>query len=128
MEPREDRLMKRRRWGVIVLIGCGIFSLAASAQAGESGTVACATPACGYHFNLTIGGSKRSPSVTGYCPATKKFVQVKLNSWNDYRKPIEHPDCPKPLQPIYDGAQVAQIPCPQCGNLTLKYQEEFLFD
>jgi hypothetical protein len=112
----------------LLLICCGILGLAAPAQAGESGTVACATPACGYHTNLTIGGSKLSPSVTGYCPATKEFVRVKLTSWNDYRKPIEYPGCPKPLQPIYDGAQVSDIPCPQCGNLTLKYQRKLFFD
>ena len=101
----------------------------APAMAGEAGTVSCATPGCGYHANLSIGGGMKSPSVTGYCRSTKKFVRVKLKSWDDYRKIIPKcPDCPEPIRPIYHGNQVAEIPCPQCGHLTLHYDRRFLFD
>ncbi len=30
----------------------------------------------------------KSPSLTGYCRSTKKFVRVKLKSWDDYRKTV----------------------------------------
>ena len=60
---------------------------------------------------------------TGYCRSTKKFVRVKLKSWDDYREIIPAcPDCPEAILPIYDGGQVAEIPCPKCGNLTLHYK------
>jgi hypothetical protein len=112
-----------------VAIFFGIFLWGAPAVAGEKGIVSCATPDCGYHSNLTIGGGMKSPSVTGYCRSTKKFVRVKLKSWDDYRKIIPQcPDCPEPIQPIYSGNQVAEIPCPQCGNLSLRYQRRLMFD
>ena len=75
----------------------GLVLWAAAAAAGEKGTVSCSTPDCGYHDNLTIGGAKQSPSLTGYCRSTKKFVRVKPKSWDDYRKIIPAcPDCPEP--------------------------------
>jgi hypothetical protein len=114
---------------VFFAIFSAVFLGAAPAVAGEKGIVSCSTPDCGYHSNLTIGGAKKSPSVTGYCRSTKKFVRVKLKSWDDYRKIIPKcPDCPEPILPIYDGGQVAAIPCPQCGNLTLHYKRKLLFD
>ena len=107
----------------------GLILWAAPALAGEKGTVSCSTPECGYHSNLTIGGGMKSPSVTGYCRSTKQFVRVKLKSWDEYRKIIPKcPDCPETIRPIYDKGQVAQIPCPRCGNLTLHYDRRFLFD
>jgi predicted RNA-binding Zn-ribbon protein involved in translation (DUF1610 family) len=108
---------------------CGLVLGAAPALAGEKGIVSCSTPDCGYHANLTIGGGMKSPSVTGYCRSTKQFVRVKLKSWDDYRKSIPKcPDCPEPIRPIYHGNQVAEIPCPQCGKLSLRYQRRLLFD
>jgi hypothetical protein len=102
---------------------------ASAALAGEAGTVSCSTPGCGYQHNLKIGGGMRSPALTGYCRSTKKFVRVKLKSWNEYRKIVPaSPDCPEPILPIYNGGQVAAIPCPQCGNLTLHYKRRLLFD
>ena len=107
----------------------GVTLWAAPAVAGQSGTVSCSTPGCGYHYDLTIGGGMKSPSVTGYCRSTKKFVRVKLKSWEGYRKTVPAcPDCPEPIRPIYDGGQVAEIPCPKCGNLTLGYKRRLLFD
>jgi hypothetical protein len=96
--------------------------------AGESGTVSCAHPGCGYQTDLKIGGGKASPAVTGYCAKTKKFVRLKLQSWEDYRKPHKCPGGKEPLQAIYGGEEVARIPCPQCGNLTLKYKRRLMFD
>ena len=107
----------------------GLVLWAAAAMAGEAGTVSCATPDCGYQHDLKIGGAKQSPSLTGYCRSTKKFVRLKLKSWDDYRKIIPNcPDCPEPILPIYDGSQFSQIPCPQCGNLTLHYKRTLMFD
>ena len=114
---------------VFLAIFFGVFLGAAPAAAGQSGTVSCSSSGCGYHYNLTMGGAIRSPAVTGYCRSTKQFVRVKLKSWDEYRKVIPHcPDCPEAIEPIYDGSQVAEIPCPQCGNLTLHYKRRLLFD
>lgn len=107
----------------------GVFLCASAAMAGEAGIVSCSTPDCGYHDNLKIGGGMRSPSVTGYCRSTKKFVHVKLNSWDEYREIVPaSPDCPEAILPIYRGGDVAKIPCPQCGHLTLHYKRTLMFD
>jgi hypothetical protein len=107
----------------------GLVLGAVPAIAGEAGTVSCSTPDCGYQFNLKIGGGMRSPSLTGYCRSTKQFVRVKLKSWEGYRESVPVcPDCPEAILPIYDGGQVAEIPCPQCGNLTLHYKRTLMFD
>jgi len=113
----------------ILALFFGLLLWTAPATAGEAGIVSCSTPDCGYQYNLKIGGGMRSPSVTGYCRSTKKFVRVKLDSWKGYRETVPAcPDCPEPIQPIYDGGQVAEIPCPQCGNLTLHYKRTLMFD
>jgi hypothetical protein len=120
-----------KTFGKIIFLSLffGVFLWAAAAVAGEGGTVSCATPGCGYHYNLSIGGGMNSPSVTGYCRSTKKFVYVKLKSWEDYRGVIPPcPDCPEAILRIYDGGQVTKIPCPQCGNLTLHYENKLMFD
>jgi hypothetical protein len=107
----------------------GVFLWTAPAAAGEAGIVSCSTPDCGYHHNLTIAGGMKSPSLTGYCRSTKTFVRVKLKTWKDYRETVPAcPDCPEAIQPIYDGGEVAKIPCPQCGNLTLNYKRTLMFD
>jgi hypothetical protein len=112
-----------------IALFCGLVLGAAPAAAGEAGTVSCSTPGCGYHHDLTIGGGMKSPSLTGYCRATKNFVRIKLKSWEGYRDIVPAcPDCPEAILPIYDGGQVAQIPCPQCGNLTLHYKRMLMFD
>jgi hypothetical protein len=114
---------------VAIALFCGLVLGAAPAVAGEAGTASCTTPDCGYEDNLKIGGSMKSPSVTGYCRSTKKFVRLKLRSWDEYRKIVPaSPDCPEAILPIYSGGQVAEIPCPQCGNLTLHYTRRLLFD
>ena len=114
---------------VFLLIFFGLVLWVAAAVAGEKGAMFCSTPDCGYQDNLTIGGAKKSPSLTGYCRSTKKFVRVKLKSWEGYREIVPAcPDCPEPILPIYDGGQVAEIPCPQCGNLTLHYENKLMFD
>ena len=114
---------------VFLAIFFGLLLGAAPAAAGEAGIVSCSTPDCGYQQDLKIGGDMRSPSLTGYCPSTKKFVRVKLKSWKDYREtPPACPDCPEAIQPIYDGGQVAIIPCPKCCNLTLHYKRSLMFD
>ncbi len=113
---------------ISLLIFFVIFFPAEWALAGESGTVSCATPGCGYQSNLTIGGGMKSPAVTGYCPKDKKFVRLKLKSWADYRQPHYCPGGKESLQPIYGGSEVSRIPCPQCGNLTLGYKRRLLFD
>jgi hypothetical protein len=105
-----------------------LLFLAEGALAGESGTVSCAHPGCGYQTNLSIGGGRKSPSVTGYCAKEKKFVRVKLQSWEDYRKPQKCPGGKEPLQPIYGGGEVAKILCPKCGNLSLSYKRRLMFD
>ena len=120
-----------KTFGKLVLLSLffGVFFGAAPAAAGEAGMVSCATPGCGYHANLKIGGGMKSPSVTGYCRSTKKFVRVKLKSWDEYREVVPpSPDCPEEILPIYSGGQVAEIPCPQCGHLTLHYKRTLMFD
>ena len=120
-----------KTFGKIIFLSIffGVFLGAAPAVAGEKGTVSCSTPDCGYHYNLKIGGGMRSPWLTGYCRATKKFVRIKLKSWEGYREMVPAcPDCPEPILPIYDGGDVAEIPCPQCGNLTLHYKRRLMFD
>jgi len=114
---------------VFLAILFGVLLWAGAAAAGEAGAVSCSTPGCGYQDTLTIGGGKHSPSLTGYCRSTKQFVRVKLESWAGYREVTPAcPDCPEPILPIYAGGQVAKIPCPQCGNLTLHYRRRIMFD
>jgi len=113
---------------LVLALFCGLVLGATPAVAGEAGTVSCATPDCGYQDNLKIGGGMKSPSVTGYCRSTKQFVRLKLKSHKDYRKTHYCPGSKEPMQPIYDGSQVAEIPCPQCGNLTLNYKRTLMFD
>ena len=114
---------------VFLAIFFGAFLWAAAAVAGEMGTVSCSTPGCGYQQDLTIGGGMRSPMLTGYCRSTQKFVYIKLKSWKGYQETVPAcPDCPEPIRPIYDGGQVAEIPCPKCGNLTLHYKRRLMFD
>jgi hypothetical protein len=121
-----------KTWGkvlfIVILCGLGLLSLASGTMAGETGEVTCSTSGCGYKNNLTIGGAKRSPSFTGYCPKEKNFVRVNIKSWEDYRQPHHCPNDQEPLQPIYDGSDVAKIPCPQCGSLTLTYKRKLFFD
>ncbi len=107
----------------------GLMLWAGAAVGGEAGLVSCSTPGCGYQENLKIGGGMRSPAMTGYCRSTKQFVRVKLKSWDEYRKVVPAcPDCPEAILPIYDGVQVAEIPCPRCGDKTLGYQRRLMFD
>ena len=73
---------------VVIALFCGLVFWTAPALAGEAGEVSCASPDCGYHYNLKIGGGMKSPSVTGYCRSTKKFVHVKLKSWDEYREMV----------------------------------------
>ncbi|MDD2904372.1 MAG: hypothetical protein PHU44_18240 [Syntrophales bacterium] len=120
--------MKTRDGLISLVIFCSCILLASTALAGESGTVSCTKPGCGYHTNLSIGGGRRSPSVTGYCAKQKKFVRIKIKSWEDYRKPHYCPGGKERLQPIYSGSEVARIPCPKCGNLSLRYQRRLMFD
>ncbi len=118
-----------KKWGKLLLIAM-LCCLAGAelALAGEAGTISCTSPGCGFQENFIIGGGMKSPSVTGYCPGSKKFVRVKLADWADYRKPQRCPDTGEPLQPVYNGSDVAKFPCPRCGQLTLQYQRRFLFD
>jgi hypothetical protein len=114
---------------VLLAIFFGLVLGAAPAAAGQSGTVSCSTPGCGYQVNLKIGGGMKSPSLTGYCRSTKKFVYIKLKSWEGYRDTVPAcPDCPEAVLPIYDGGQVAGIPCPKCGHVTLHYRINLMFD
>ena len=105
----------------VLLLGV-ICLWANGALAGESGEVTCTTAGCGYKTNLNIGGLRNSPAMTGYCPKEKQFVRVRLKSHDDYHKPQRCPNDQMPLVPIYRGADISSIPCPQCGNRTLKYE------
>ena len=111
-----------------LVIFFGVFLLAVPAVAGQKGLVSCSTPDCDYQEHLRIGGSMRSPGVTGYCRSSKKFVYLKLKSHDDYRKTHYCPGSKEPMQAIYKGDQVSEIPCPQCGNLTLHYKLLLFFD
>jgi hypothetical protein len=114
---------------LVLALFFGLALGAAPASAGQSGEIFCSNPGCGYQDTLTIGGGKKSPSLTGYCRSTKKFVRVKLDSWKGYRETVPAcADCPEPILPIYDGGQVAEIPCPKCGCLTLHYKKNKFFD
>lgn len=120
-----------KTFGKIIFLSLffGVFLWAAPAVAGQFGTVTCSNPGCGYQDTLTIGGGKKSPSLTGYCRSTKKFVRVKLKSWKGYRETVPAcPDCPEPIEPIYGGGQVSAIPCPKCGCLTLHYKKTLMLD
>ncbi len=113
---------------IFALVALAVLLLVNAVLAGEAGTVSCSTPGCGYHTKLIIGGGIRTPAITGYCSKEKKFVSIKLKGWEDYHKAHYCPGGQERLQPIYDGADVSRIPCPKCGNMTLKYQRTFLFD
>jgi hypothetical protein len=125
----ETALMKTCGKLLPIALFFGLVLWLTPAMAGQSGTVSCSTPGCGYQDTLTIGGAKKSPSLTGYCRSTKKFVRIKLKSWGEYREVTPNcPDCPEAILPIYDGGQVAGIPCPKCGHMTLHYKKTIMFD
>jgi hypothetical protein len=114
---------------IIIALFASLAFGVAPAAAGQTGTVSCSTAGCGYQSSLTIGGGRKSPSLTGYCRSTKKFVRVPLKSWKGYREIVPaYPGCPEPIRPIYDGGDVAEIPCPKCGKLNLSYKKRLLFD
>ena len=119
-------ILNRRTLLLAVLLSL-LFGVT-GASAGESGTLSCTFPGCGYENNFIIGGGMLSPSVTGYCTHGHGFVRVKLKHWNDYHKRHYCPLCHKAVKPIYEGSQASQFPCPKCGNLTLKYQRKVMFD
>jgi len=117
--------MKKLVVSVLILL----VLTAGLALAGEMVKVYCTDPKCGYTTDLTIGGGKRSPSITGYCPETRKFVRLKLDSWKQYRgQEYRSPQCPTPLEPIYGKEQISQFLCPKCGKLTLKAARAARFD
>lgn len=105
-----------------------VLIMATQVPAGESGRVSCTAPGCGYATDLVIGGGRASPAVTGYCPGSRKFVRLKLKSWEEYRRPHLCPGSRERLQPIYDGEEVSRFPCPRCGQRTLRYQRNVMFD
>ncbi len=117
--------MKRLMLAVLLLVA---FT-ANLAQAGEMAKVHCTNPACGYTFDLAIGGGMNSPSITGYCAGCRDFVHLKLTSWSDYRGKIYK--CPKghgPFTPIYDISEISRFPCPKCGQRTLQAKRGMMFD
>lgn len=113
--------------GLIVVLVCFALALRPAA-AGEKGEVFCRHPGCNYHTELTIGGGKTSPALTGYCGSLRQFVRIKLDSWDEYHKLHYCPEGKEILQPIYEGSQVKAYPCPRCGRRTLEYRRRLLFD
>jgi hypothetical protein len=115
---------------IAFLIPLVMLCLAGGALAGEAGTVTCTTPGCGYQTNLSIGGTMRSPGITGYCLKEKKFVRLKLKSHDDYHNPdFFCPSCKTKLVAIRSGEKdIPLIPCPQCGKLNLQYKLMLLKD
>lgn len=114
----------------VVILGAvlSLLLMAVQALAGEAGRVSCTARGCGYATDLVIGGGRASPAVTGYCPGSRKFVRLKLKSWEEYRRPHLCPGSRERLQPIYDGEEVSRFPCPRCGQRTLRYQRRMMFD
>jgi hypothetical protein len=114
---------------IILLVFCGVLFLAGASLAGESGIVTCTTPGCGYQTNLSIGGTMKSPGITGYCLKEKKFVRLKLKSHDDYHNDHYCPRCKTKLVAIRDPQKdIPLIPCPQCGKLNLQYKLLLLKD
>lgn len=117
--------MKRLLLAVLLLVAFA----APPALAGQMVKVSCTNPACGYTFNLAIGGGMKSPSITGYCAGCRDFVAIKLASWEDYRGKTYN--CPKghgPFTPIYDMSEISKFPCPKCAQLTLQAKPGIMFD
>ena len=114
-------------FGLLVL--CNLLFLVDAALAGEGGEVTCTTPGCGYHTKITVGGTMRSPMLTGYCLKEKKFVNLKLKSYKDCHEPHDCPDCHTRLAGIRDPQKdIPLIPCPQCGKLNLQYKRLYFKD
>jgi hypothetical protein len=102
-----------------LIIFSGLVFWSVPAVAGQFGIVSCTTPACGYQENLTIGGLRNAPGVTGYCQSTKKFVRLKLKSHDDVRKTHYCPGSNEPMILINSDSKIPEIPCPKSGKLTL---------
>jgi predicted RNA-binding Zn-ribbon protein involved in translation (DUF1610 family) len=100
-----------------------------TAWAGEMVKIVCANSQCGYSQDLAIGGARLAPSLTGYCGKCNNFVRVKLASWKQYRDPGHKcSQCRSEIAPIYDRGQIANFPCPQCGQKTLQAKGGVRFD
>jgi hypothetical protein len=112
-----------------ILLSCACTALFPQVLlAGETGEVRCTAPGCGYRTALTIGGGRNSPALTGYCVSQRRFVRVKLDSWEEYRTPHYCPRGKELMIPIYDGKDVKGLPCPRCGRRTLRYERRLMFD
>jgi hypothetical protein len=99
------------------------------ASAGEKITVTCSKPGCDYTKTLALGGARLSPAITCYCPRCRDFVRLKLRNWDQYHDQKYYcPTCGRAAKPIYSQEEIASLPCPRCGQMTLKTKTLIRFD
>lgn len=105
---------------IIALLSCGL------ASAGQRGELYCTS--CGYKQALAIGGTKKSPSLTIYCPQCKKFSRMAFASWEQATKSEEFvcPICSSKKAFVYRGQ--SGISCPRCGRKTTKFKTMLYVD
>jgi predicted RNA-binding Zn-ribbon protein involved in translation (DUF1610 family) len=94
---------------------------------------------CGYASRVQIGGGKGFEQITGYCPASKKFVYITWKRGEKKPEPMAKvwdsatgktidlykcPDCGKPIIPLQTKEVGPDSPgfdhCPRCGKQTFK--------
>jgi len=114
--------MKRLVVAVILLAGLLLYDLAA---AGQTGQLNCTS--CGYKRRLTIGGSRKSASLTIYCPQCKSFTKRAFASWGEANREggFTCSTCSAKCL-VYRGQ--SGFPCPKCGRKTTKFNTLGHFD
>jgi Zn finger protein HypA/HybF involved in hydrogenase expression len=118
----EEVGMKKLVVGVILIAGLLSYDLAVAGQRGE---LSCSS--CGYKRQLTVGGGRKSPRLTVYCPQCKTFSQKAFATWGEANKAGELAcsTCSAQLL-VYRGQ--ANFPCPKCGRKTTRFKTLMHFD
>ena len=113
-----------RKLILAVIFVAGLFSYEL-AVAGQRGELSCSS--CGYKRQLTIGGSRKSASLTIYCPQCKTFSRKTFATWGEANKAEEF-TCPKCSAKAFVYRGQAGFPCPKCGRTTTTFKKLMSFD
>lgn len=113
---------------LICFISCLLLS-ASPTLAGEKIAIDCTSPGCNYTNTLALGGARLAPAITCYCAHCRDFVRIKLQNWDQYHDQEYYcPTCGRAARPLYSQKEFSTVPCPRCGQVTLKTKTLIRFD
>ena len=121
-------LKQRAAAGVVILLSYFFLNIG-PVLAGEKIAIECTKPGCHYTKTLALGGARHSPAITCYCLQCRDFVRLKLPDWDQYHgQKYNCPTCGRAARPIYSREEIATLPCPRCGQMTLNTKTLMRFD